>query len=133
LILSPKEASTSAGLKRFSRYLSSFNGVYVSIDIDRLDPAVAPGIGTQEAAGLSTFALLDLLYTLEGRRVAAFDIMEVSPLYDNGSAVVSAARFRNELTSALRRGRTFIRVYLTVTSLRKRILQASHRTAVSRP
>jgi agmatinase len=97
LVLSPKEASTSAGLKRFSHFLSNFKGVYVSIDIDGLDPAFAPGTGTPEAAGLTTAALLDLLYALEGRRVAAFDIMEVSPPYDNGSTVVAAARFMNEL------------------------------------
>jgi agmatinase len=99
LVLSPKEAVTSAGLRRFSRYLSSFKRVYVSIDIDCLDPAFAPGTGTPEAGGLTTIALLDLLYALEGRRIAAFDIMEVSPPYDNGSTVVAAARFMNELAA----------------------------------
>lgn len=97
LVLSPKEASTPAGLKRFSRFLSGFKRLYVSIDIDGLDPAFAPGTGTPEAGGLTTLALLDLLYVLEGQRVAAFDIMEVSPPYDNGSTVVAAARFMNEL------------------------------------
>jgi agmatinase len=99
LVLSPKEAGTSAGLRRFSRYLSGFKSVYVSIDIDGLDPAFAPGTGTPEAGGLTTLAFLDLLYALEGRRIAAFDIMEVSPPYDNGSTVVAAARFMNELAA----------------------------------
>jgi agmatinase len=99
LVLSPKEAGTPAGLRRFSRFLSGFKSVYVSIDIDGLDPAFAPGTGTPEAGGLTTLALLDLLYALEGRKIAAFDIMEVSPPYDNGSTVVAAARFMNELTA----------------------------------
>lgn len=99
LVLSPKEAGTPLGLKQFSRFLSDFKSVYVSIDIDGLDPAFAPGTGTPEAGGLTTLALLDLLYALEGRKVLAFDIMEVSPPYDNGSTVVAAARFMNELTA----------------------------------
>jgi agmatinase len=99
LVLSPKEASSPAGLKTFSRFLSSFKRFYVSIDIDGLDPAFAPGTGTPEAGGLTTIAFLDFLYALEGRRIVAFDIMEVSPPYDNGSTVVTAARFMNELTA----------------------------------
>ncbi|MGD0145354.1 MAG: agmatinase [Nitrososphaerales archaeon] len=99
LVLSPKQTGTPAELKRFSRFLSNFKNVYVSIDIDGLDPAFAPGTGTPEAGGLTTIALLDCLYALEGRRVAAFDIMEVSPPYDNGSTVTAAARFMNELTA----------------------------------
>jgi agmatinase len=99
LVLSPKEAGTTLGLKRFSRFLSGFKRFYVSIDIDGLDPAFAPGTGTPETGGLTTLVLLDLLYALEGRGVAAFDIMEVSPPYDNGSTVVAAARFMNVLTA----------------------------------
>ena len=99
LVLSPKEAGTTLGLKRFSRFLSGFERFYVSIDIDGLDPAFAPGTGTPETGGLTTLVLLDLLYALEGRRVAAFDIMEVSPPYDNGSTVVAAARFMNALAA----------------------------------
>jgi len=99
LVLSPREANGPAGLRRFSHFLSGFKSVYVSIDIDGLDPAFAPGTGTPEAAGLTTTALLDLLYALKGRRVVAFDIMEVSPPYDNGSTVVAAARFMNELAA----------------------------------
>lgn len=99
LVLSPKEAGTVLGLKKFSHFLRGFRSFYVSIDIDGLDPAFAPGTGTPEAGGLTTLVLLDLLYVLEGRRIAAFDIMEVSPPYDNGSTVVAAARFMNELTA----------------------------------
>lgn len=99
LVLSPEEAGTALGLKRFSRFLSGFNSFYVSIDIDCLDPAFAPGTGTPEAGGLTTLVLLDLLYVLEGRRITAFDIMEVSPPYDNGSTLAAAARFMNELTA----------------------------------
>jgi agmatinase len=99
LVLSPTEAGTRGGLRRFSRFMSGFKRAYVSIDIDGLDPAFAPGTGTPEAGGLTTIALLNLLYALKGIRLEAFDIMEVSPPYDNGSTVTVAARFMNELAA----------------------------------
>lgn len=99
LVLSPKEAAERSGVNRFSRFLFDYKNIYVSIDIDGLDPAYAPGTGTPEAGGLTTTVVLDYLYALEGRRIAAFDIMEVSPPYDNGSTVVAAARFMNELAA----------------------------------
>lgn len=99
LVLPPKEANGPTGLRRLSRFLSGFKNVYVTIDIDSLDPAYAPGTGTPEAGGMTTITLLDMLYTLKSNNIVAFDIVEVSPPYDNGSTVVAAARFMNELTA----------------------------------
>ncbi|MBI3840493.1 MAG: agmatinase [Thaumarchaeota archaeon] len=99
LVISPGEAGTSASLKRLAVFCSTFKRIYVSIDIDGLDPAFAPGTGTPEAGGLSSKTILDLLYQLKGRKIAGFDIMEVSPPYDNGTTSVAAARFMNELAA----------------------------------
>ncbi|MDG4764395.1 agmatinase [Solwaraspora sp. WMMD406] len=57
--------------------------VYVSIDIDVLDPAHAPGTGTPEPGGLTTRELQLILHGLVGLNIVGADIVEVSPAYDH--------------------------------------------------
>jgi len=57
--------------------------VYVSIDIDAADPAYAPGTGTPEVGGLSSYQLLQLVRGLRGLNLVGFDLVEVSPPYDH--------------------------------------------------
>jgi len=56
--------------------------VYVSLDIDVADPAYAPGTGTPEVGGLTSYQLLQLVRGLRGLDFVGFDIVEVNPLYD---------------------------------------------------
>lgn len=56
--------------------------VYVSFDIDSLDPAYAPGTGTPELGGLSTADALALLRGLKGLNIVGADVVEVAPQYD---------------------------------------------------
>ena len=56
--------------------------LFLSFDIDVLDPAFAPGTGTPEAGGLSTREALGYLRALGGLRFTGFDVVEVSPPYD---------------------------------------------------
>jgi len=56
--------------------------VYVSFDIDCLDPAFAPGTGTPVAGGMSTFEALQTLRGLKGLNIIGGDLVEVSPPYD---------------------------------------------------
>ena len=65
--------------------------LYVSIDIDVLDPAAAPGTGTPEAAGLTSRELLGILRGLRGSRLVAADIVEVAPAYDHAEITATAA------------------------------------------
>jgi agmatinase len=67
--------------------------LYVSVDIDVLDPAFAPGTGTPEAGGLQTRELQQLLRGLAGvaGRIVAADVVEVSPPYDSGGITATAA------------------------------------------
>jgi agmatinase/guanidinopropionase len=58
--------------------------VYVSIDIDSVDPAYAPGTGTPEVGGLSSYQLLQLVRGLHGLNLVGFDLVEVSPPFDHG-------------------------------------------------
>jgi agmatinase len=56
--------------------------VFLSFDIDFLDPAVAPGTGTPEIAGFTTAEAVALLRALRGIRLAGCDVVEVAPAYD---------------------------------------------------
>jgi agmatinase len=60
--------------------------VYVTVDLDVLDPAQFPGTGTPEAGGISFGELLDSLLSMKGMDVKGFDVCELSPHYDHSGA-----------------------------------------------
>jgi len=90
--------TTSKSEKILEDSLKDFKSVYVSIDMDVLDPAYAPGVGNPEASGISTSKLLEFLYVLKGKKICGFDLVEVTPLYDNGISAIVAAKIMVELT-----------------------------------
>lgn len=65
--------------------------VYLSVDIDVLDPAHAPGTGTPEPGGLTTRELQFILRGLTGLNLAGADIVEVAPAYDHAELTALAA------------------------------------------
>ena len=65
--------------------------MYLSIDIDVLDPAHAPGTGTPEIAGMSSRELLGVLRGLAGLNIISADVVEVSPAYDHAELTSLAA------------------------------------------
>jgi agmatinase len=65
--------------------------VYLSIDIDVLDPAFAPGTGTPEAGGLTSRELLRALRGLTGLNIVGADVVEVAPAYDHAEITTIAA------------------------------------------
>ncbi len=65
--------------------------VYVSIDVDVLDPAYAPGVGNPEPEGFTTFTLYELIHGIVDRRLAGFDVVEVAPPHDCGDKTAVAA------------------------------------------
>lgn len=65
--------------------------VYLSIDIDVLDPAFAPGTGTPESGGLTARELLRMLRNLHGLNLVGADVVEVSPAYDHAEITSIAA------------------------------------------
>jgi agmatinase len=76
--------------------------VYISIDIDVLDPAFAPGTGTPEAGGLTSRELLAILRGLAGLDIVGADIVEVAPVYDHAEITgIAAAHTAYELLSAM--------------------------------
>lgn len=65
--------------------------VYVSIDIDVLDPAFAPGTGTPEIGGFSSRELAGILRQLRGLHIVGADVVEVAPAYDHAEITALAA------------------------------------------
>ncbi|MEX1197633.1 MAG: agmatinase [Pseudohongiellaceae bacterium] len=65
--------------------------VYMTFDIDCLDPAFAPGTGTPVPGGLSTFQALEIIRALRGIQLVGMDIVEVSPSYDHAEITALAA------------------------------------------
>ena len=80
--------------------------VYVSVDIDVLDPAHAPGTGTPEAGGLTSRELLATLRSFARLNLVGADIVEVAPAYDHAQITgIAAAHVGYELLSALAAGK----------------------------
>ncbi|KQU28152.1 agmatinase [Rhodococcus sp. BP-349] len=79
--------------------------VYVSVDIDVLDPAHAPGTGTPEAGGMTSRELLNTLRGLVGANIVGADIVEVAPAYDHAEITgIAASHVAYELLSVLALG-----------------------------
>jgi agmatinase len=81
--------------------------VYVSFDIDAVDPAHAPGTGTPEVGGLTSFEALALVRALIGLDLVGFDLVEVAPAYDGPGQITAllAANLLFEFVSLLARRR----------------------------
>jgi len=76
----------SKAAKQVSKLLpKDVERVYLSIDLDILDPAYAPGLGYPEPGGISTRSLIDFIHGLKELEIAAFDIVELCPQYDSAS------------------------------------------------
>jgi agmatinase len=76
------------------------NPLYLSIDIDVLDPAFAPGTGTPEIAGMTTREMVNVIRGLSGLNLISADVVEVSPAYDHAEVTsLAAATIVYELTN----------------------------------
>ena len=76
-------SNTDAVIDAVIKKYSDYDGVYLSFDIDAVDPAYAPGTGTPEAFGIPSFTLLHILKRLiTSLPIDAMDIVEVSPPLD---------------------------------------------------
>lgn len=76
---------TAGIIKRIKDRVGTTKPVYLSIDIDTLDPAFAPATGTPETGGWSTRELRTIIRGLEGINLVAADIVEVAPAYDTNA------------------------------------------------
>jgi agmatinase len=65
--------------------------VYVSVDMDVLDPSMAPAVGNPHPEGLSVTIVMDIIEQVMDGRVCGFDVTEVYPHYDTGQTAATAA------------------------------------------
>jgi agmatinase len=81
--------------------------IYISLDIDSVDPAFAPGTGTPEVAGLTSREIVDLVRGLRGLEFVGFDVVEVAPAYDSAEiTALLAANLVYEFLLALAESRS---------------------------
>jgi agmatinase len=95
--ITTKDLLNNNGERMVKDVVSTFNDVYVSVDLDVVDPAFAPGVGTPEALGITSHQLMNLIYMLEDKKIKTFDIVELSPPYDNGATSSLAAKLMAEI------------------------------------
>ncbi len=86
--------------------------VYVTVDIDVVDPAFAPGTGTPEPGGIDSTEFIQSAYYLYDLNVVGMDLVEVSPAYDcaNVSALLAAKYLREAMLCLGRAGRAKIKI-----------------------
>ena len=90
--ISDKNIRNGDGIKQLKDTVSTFDNLYVSVDLDVLDPAFAPGVGNPEAVGISSRELYDLIISLQNKKIIAADIVELNPSFDNGATASMAAK-----------------------------------------
>ena len=90
--ISDYEIRNGNGPKLLEQMTENFENLYVSIDLDVLDPAYAPGVGNPEAIGITSRELHDMIISLKNKQIKAADIVELNPTYDNGTTASLAAR-----------------------------------------
>lgn len=95
------EANVAARAKRF---LGTCKAVYLSIDLDFLDPSQAPGVGNPEPAGLTIREALNIIHLIVDSRLVGFDVVELSPTHDpTGISAITAAKLIVEAIAARER------------------------------
>lgn len=85
--------------------LDHHEAVYLSIDMDVLDPAFAPAVQNPEPDGVNIRLLLDLVCNVCDSRVVGFDVTEVTPHYDKGVTAIQATKVISEVLCALEKNR----------------------------
>ena len=90
--------------------LSCYDYLYLTVDMDVLDPAFAPAVQNPEPEGITTTDLLDLICALSGKRVLGFDVVEVAPVYDQGVSAAVAAKVIFEILCQLEKSRNTLRI-----------------------
>ena len=85
--------------------LLPYENLYLTVDMDVLDPAFALAVQNPEPEGITTTALLDLACVLCDKRVIGFDVVEIVPIYDQGVSAVVAAKVMFEMLCQLEKSR----------------------------
>ncbi len=96
-----KSIGTDKITMELEKKLAKCKSIYLSVDVDVLDPAYAPAAQNPEPEGLDPKCLLDILCGIADERVKGLDVVEVAPNYDQGITAIHAAKVIFEVLSAL--------------------------------
>jgi agmatinase len=86
-----KKIGISKTCERLEKCLKDIKSVYLSIDMDSLDPSEAPAVGNPCPEGISTSELLDIVTFISKYKICGVDLTEVCPQYDSGNTAIQAA------------------------------------------
>ncbi|MEX0863130.1 agmatinase [Nitrosopumilus sp.] len=95
--ISDREIRDGKGPRLLKDYVSTFDTIYSSFDLDVLDPAYAPGVGNPEASGITSRELFDMIHSFDNIKVTGVDIVELNPYHDNGATASLAAKIISTL------------------------------------
>lgn len=95
--ISDKQIKEGKGPNLLKDYLSTFDKIYASFDLDVLDPAFAPGVGNPESVGITSRELFDMISSFENLNVNGMDIVELNPTYDNGATASIGAKIMSKI------------------------------------
>ncbi|HJJ23244.1 MAG TPA: agmatinase [Nitrosopumilus sp.] len=95
--ITDKEIREGKGPKLLQDYVSTFDSIYSSFDLDVLDPAFAPGVGNPEAVGITSRELFDMISSFKETKVTGVDIVELNPYHDDGSTASLAAKIMSTM------------------------------------
>jgi agmatinase len=100
-----RKDGTDKTVEMINDILEGYEKIYLTIDMDVLEPAFAPAVQNPEPEGLDTPTLLDLLEAVCDSRIVGFDLVEVAPHYDRGLTATQAAKTLFEVLCCLERAR----------------------------
>ena len=101
-----REEGLGKAVKQVRAFARKFPSTYLTLDMDVLDPAYAPGVANPEFEGLSPSELVSLVSAVASKRLIGFDVVEVCPNYDTGAAAVAAARLIFEIIAQTEKARS---------------------------
>jgi len=92
-------------VKQLKEKLAEYDGIYLSVDMDVVDPAYVPAVQNPEPEGIETHVLIDILSAVCDERVIGFDLVEIAPNYDQGVSAIQAAKVMFEVLCSLEKSR----------------------------
>ncbi len=103
-MLDLRNSGLRKAIEKLRRFVESHGKLYVSIDMDVLDPSIAPAVQNPEPEGLLLHELIELIAECTAK-TSALDLVEVTPTYDNGITCIHAAKIIYETLSSLEASR----------------------------
>ena len=79
-------------ISRIAEFVRAYDRTYLSLDMDVVDPAYCPGVGNPEGCGMTSHDMIKALLALSDADIVGADIVELNPVYDNGSGGALAAK-----------------------------------------